>query len=260
MKRATAPVLRLTPSFTRRWARGLGLDGPQDSLPRAVRRPPSMTVVNRLPATGAGGQVPAGEADRRRNRTPSITRRWHCRRRLPPPPIRRQVRLEPSSLFIREISPPHVSRNAFSAVASHGPSDNPSSSRPTPNCDWAQPLAADRCRPWERTVSSARLTPARVSRDFRHSRPELVCLAEAPKPPSPDPVDAPTEEDPAHRTPRVAARPETRRLPSTVKPHAYRAGSIATEPGPVSWAGAAVAVAGRLHSFMRKVMNQWVSK
>lgn len=29
---------------------GVGLDGPQDSLPRAIRRPPAMTVVDRLPA------------------------------------------------------------------------------------------------------------------------------------------------------------------------------------------------------------------
>src|SRR3954462_4057072 len=31
---------------------GVGLDGPQDPLPRAVRRPPAMTVVHRLDPSG----------------------------------------------------------------------------------------------------------------------------------------------------------------------------------------------------------------
>lgn len=63
---------------------GVGLDGQQDPLPCAVRRPPAMTIVNRLPVTEAGRQVPPGRPVRCRNRIPLITRRWDCQR--PPRP------------------------------------------------------------------------------------------------------------------------------------------------------------------------------
>lgn len=101
---------------------GVGLDGPQDSLPRAVRRPPSMTVVNRLPATEAGRQVPPGEAGPLPEQNPVD----HTTMALPasaPPAISRQVRLQPSPLFIRQISPPHAPRNESPAGASRDPSD-----------------------------------------------------------------------------------------------------------------------------------------
>lgn len=101
---------------------GVGLDGPQDPLPRAVRRPPAMTIVNRLPATEAGRQVPPGEAGPLPEQNPVD----HTAVRLPastPPAIRRQVRLQSSPLFIRKISPPHVPRNECPAGVSRDPSD-----------------------------------------------------------------------------------------------------------------------------------------
>ncbi|PWK75045.1 DDE superfamily endonuclease [Streptomyces sp. CG 926] len=65
----------------------------------------------------------------------------------------------------------------------------------------AWPLAADRCRPWEKPIASDRLTPARVRRDFRHIRPKVVCPAEAPKPTRPGPGRPPSRKNP-RPTPR----------------------------------------------------------
>jgi hypothetical protein len=51
----------------------------------------------------------------------------------------------------------------------------------------ARPLAADHRLPWERPATPARLTPARVRRDFRNVRATLPCPASAPKPGKPGP-------------------------------------------------------------------------
>lgn len=86
---------------------GVGLDGPQDSLPRSVCRPASMTVVDCLPATGAGRQIPPGEAGPLPEQNPVD----HPAVAFPassPPAIRWQVRLQASPLLIRRISPPHA--------------------------------------------------------------------------------------------------------------------------------------------------------
>jgi hypothetical protein len=103
---------------------GVGLDGQQDSLPRAVRRPPAMTVVDRLPTTEAGRQVPPGEAGPLPEQNP-VDYPTVALPASTPPVIRRQVRLQPSPLFIRKISPPNVPRNEFPAGASHDASDSP---------------------------------------------------------------------------------------------------------------------------------------
>ncbi|MFF7763948.1 NF041680 family putative transposase [Streptomyces griseorubiginosus] len=80
----------------------------------------------------------------------------------------------------------------------------------------ARPLAADQRRPWERPVSSDRLTPARVRRDFRHIRPKAVCPARAPKPTRPGPGRPPGRKNsrptPRHdvHTPRKAGNATSR--------------------------------------------------
>ena len=51
----------------------------------------------------------------------------------------------------------------------------------------ARPMAEDRRRPWERTCRPARLTPARVRRDFRNIRARVAQPAAAPKPTLPGP-------------------------------------------------------------------------
>jgi DDE superfamily endonuclease len=51
----------------------------------------------------------------------------------------------------------------------------------------ARPLAADLRRPWEKPLQPARLTPARVRRDFRNIRPATARPARAPKPGKPGP-------------------------------------------------------------------------
>lgn len=50
-----------------------------------------------------------------------------------------------------------------------------------------RPLAADLRRPWEKPLQPARLTPARVRRDFRNIRPATTQPAKAPKPSKPGP-------------------------------------------------------------------------
>lgn len=80
--------------------------------------------VNRLPAPEAGGRVPPGKAGPLTGENPVD----HSTVTLPapaPPVIRRHVRLQPSPLLIRKISPPHVPRNGFPEGASHDPSDSP---------------------------------------------------------------------------------------------------------------------------------------
>nr|WP_232542888.1 NF041680 family putative transposase [Streptomyces sp. QHH-9511] len=82
-----------------------------------------------------------------------------------------------------------------------------------PQLRLAQPLAADRHRPWETPVPASRLTPARVRRDFRHIRPKAACPARAPKPTSPGPGRPPGREStrptPRHdvHTPRKTGTP-----------------------------------------------------
>ncbi|MFJ6425397.1 NF041680 family putative transposase [Streptomyces hydrogenans] len=85
----------------------------------------------------------------------------------------------------------------------------------------ARPLAADRRRPWEKPVSSDRLTPARVRRDFRHIRPTAACPAQAPKPTRPGPGRPPgrknTRPTPRHdvHTPRKTGTTTPRTKKST---------------------------------------------
>lgn len=101
---------------------GVGLDGPQDLLPRAVRRPPSMPVVSRLPTTETGRKVPPGQAGPLPEQDP-VDHTTVTLRASTSPTIPWQVRLQPSPLCIRKISPPHNPRNEFPAGASHDPSD-----------------------------------------------------------------------------------------------------------------------------------------
>lgn len=52
----------------------------------------------------------------------------------------------------------------------------------------ATPLSADRRKPWEKTAKpGAPLTPTRVRRGFRHTRPHLAHPAHGPKPNHPGP-------------------------------------------------------------------------
>ena len=63
---------------------GVGLDGPQDPVPRAVRRPPAMPVMHRLPVAEPHRQVRHEMPVRCRKRMPLITARWLFHR--PPRP------------------------------------------------------------------------------------------------------------------------------------------------------------------------------
>lgn len=96
---------------------GVGLDGPQDSLPRTVRRPPAMTVVARLPVAEVGRQVPPGKAGPLPEQNPVD----HPTVALPastPPVIRRQARLQPSPLS-SERSPRSMSHGTSSQQECH---------------------------------------------------------------------------------------------------------------------------------------------
>jgi hypothetical protein len=75
----------------------------------------------------------------------------------------------------------------------------------------ARPLAADHRLPWERPAAPARLTPARVRRDFPNIRATLPCPASAPKPGKPGPGRPPGSKN---------RRPATRHdVGKTVKRH-----------------------------------------
>ncbi len=90
----------------------------------------------------------------------------------------------------------------------------------------ARPLAADLRRPWEKPTDPDRLTPARVRRDFRHTRPKTACPARAPKPSRPGPGRPPgrknTRPTPRHdvHTPRKTQPAKHRTKKSTApRPH-----------------------------------------
>ena len=65
----------------------------------------------------------------------------------------------------------------------------------------ARPLAADLRVPWERPAPPARLTPARVRRDFKNIRQTMPCPASAPKPGKPGPGRPPGSKN-RHPAPR----------------------------------------------------------
>ena len=93
---------------------GIGLDGPQDPLPRAVRRPPAMPVVHCLPPPEPCWQITPWDTG------PLSAQNAvdHPARAAPTPAsshVLRQVRLQPSPLLIRQITPPHTGRNDVNA-------------------------------------------------------------------------------------------------------------------------------------------------
>ncbi|MFJ8142759.1 transposase [Streptomyces sp. NPDC096013] len=77
----------------------------------------------------------------------------------------------------------------------------------------ARPLAADLRRPWERPAEPRRLTPARVSRGFRHLRAKTTRPAGAPKPSAPGPGRPPGAQNrrpaPRHEPGKTVKRAET---------------------------------------------------
>ena len=84
----------------------VGLDSPQDSLPRAVRRPPAVTVVDRLPLPEPRGQC--GDP----STGPASQALW-------------QVRLQSSPLAFRYVAPSHSEPNDPLKNPSRDPSDTP---------------------------------------------------------------------------------------------------------------------------------------
>ena len=74
----------------------------------------------------------------------------------------------------------------------------------------ARLLAEDRRRPWEKTCRPARLTPARVRRDFRNIRAKAAQPAAAPKPGLPGPGRPPGVKN-RHPVPRYDVGKSTRR-------------------------------------------------
>lgn len=79
----------------------------------------------------------------------------------------------------------------------------------------ARPLAPDLRRPWEKSATSGRLTPARVRRGFRNIRAHLACPARVPKPRGAGPGDghpAPTTSTGYPAT--TSARPSNAPRPS----------------------------------------------
>lgn len=62
----------------------------------------------------------------------------------------------------------------------------------------ARPMAPDLRRPWEKTLPTHRLTPARVRRGFRHLRHKTGSPASAPKPARPGPGRPPGSKNKTH--------------------------------------------------------------
>jgi hypothetical protein len=85
-----------------------------------------------------------------------------------------------------------------------------------------RPLAADLRLPWERPAPPARLTPARVRRDFKNIRPTMPCPASAPKPGKPGPGRPPGSKN-RHPAPRHDVGKTTTRE-RTLKARRARAG------------------------------------
>ncbi|MCC8248563.1 NF041680 family putative transposase [Saccharothrix luteola] len=96
----------------------------------------------------------------------------------------------------------------------------------------ARGLAADLRRPWERTVSPERMSPARLRRGFRHLRPHLACPARVPKPSRPGPgrpAGVPnTEPAPRHdvhtATSTNGQKPKQRKKTKSTTPRPRRTG------------------------------------
>jgi hypothetical protein len=86
----------------------------------------------------------------------------------------------------------------------------------------ARPLAADLRLPWERPAPPARLTPARVRRDFKNIRQTMPCPAGAPKPGKPGPGRPPGSKN-RHPAPRHDVGKTTRRE-RTLRARRERAG------------------------------------
>ena len=77
----------------------------------------------------------------------------------------------------------------------------------------ARPLARDLRRPWERPAPAGRLTPARVRRSFRNTRPKTTQPASAPKPTRPGPGRPPGSRNhrpaPSHDVGKTVKRDHT---------------------------------------------------
>lgn len=100
----------------------VGLDSPQDSLPRAVRRPPAVTVMDRLPLPEPRGQVPPRNAGPQ----PEEGAVDDSAVILPPAPASQalwQVRLQSSPLAVRYVAPSHSEPNDPLKNPSRDPSD-----------------------------------------------------------------------------------------------------------------------------------------
>lgn len=105
---------------------GVGLDGPQDLVPRAVRRPASVSFVYGLPLAETCRQIPPGHSGPLPEEDPVD----HPAVALPTPaPLARfgQTWLQPGPLVVRQISPSRDGRNDPGPNQSHDPPDRPSS-------------------------------------------------------------------------------------------------------------------------------------
>jgi hypothetical protein len=98
------------------------LDGPQDPFPRAIRRPPAMPVMHGLPLPEPCWQI----TPRNTGSLPEENAVDHPAMALPTsssPHVLRQVRLQPSPLLVRQITPPHTGQNDVIVDWSHDPPD-----------------------------------------------------------------------------------------------------------------------------------------
>lgn len=89
---------------------GVGLDRPQHTLPGAVRGPPAMAVVDRLPFPEAGRKI----SPRQTGALPEQNPVDHAPVTLPtsaPPKVLGQTRFESCQLVIRKITPSHTGQN-----------------------------------------------------------------------------------------------------------------------------------------------------
>lgn len=103
---------------------GIGQDRREEPVPRAVRRPASVSLVRGLPLPETRRQIPP-----RRSRAipvqnpvndPAVTRPTTA-----PLTGLRQMWLQPGPFLVREISPPHGHANETRARKSHDPPDRP---------------------------------------------------------------------------------------------------------------------------------------
>ncbi|CAG6393379.1 hypothetical protein SCOCK_20410 [Actinacidiphila cocklensis] len=102
----------------------VGLDGTQDSVPRAVRRPTAVPLIDGLPTAETLGKIPPRYARAHTEQDPVDYPAV-----VAPPaatlPDRRQVRLQPTPLSIRQITSPHTGHNEPTIRKSQDPPDRP---------------------------------------------------------------------------------------------------------------------------------------